>query len=310
MGTHSGKESIMRCEWKRKAFICPECGGRAKTIHQYHGRRKLLHEIKSDGERIYLDVPNLRLKCSLCGKVFILRSQSIFPWVRFTSHVFILILDRLRHFSFKQVAQWSGMSPTTLRAYTRKYLKNELDWKVFEKQEKIRLGMDEHSISGRKKMALLIVELVSSTPVAVLSTHKKEELLRFLDKISPYAKRKIDEVVIDLRAGYKRAIKQALPSHVRVVADPFHVIRDANKRLDDERKVAEEVYFALNGRRIKIPKRCLMTGKERLRGKRKREVEKILAKYDNIKVFYHFKERIPLQGKNLSRSREDTFQYH
>ena len=44
-----------------------------------------------------------------------------------------------------------------------------------EKQEKIRLGIDEHSISGRKKMALLIVELISSTPVAVffIPTKKK-----------------------------------------------------------------------------------------------------------------------------------------
>jgi len=55
-----------------------------------------------------------------------------------------------------------------------------LTWKVFDNQEKIRLGVDEHSISGRKKMALLVVELVSSTPIAVLYTHKKEEFLRFL----------------------------------------------------------------------------------------------------------------------------------
>jgi len=33
------------------------------------------------------------------------------------------------------------------------------------------------------------------------------------------------------------------------------VVRDANKRLDDERKVAEEACFALNGKRKKIPKR-------------------------------------------------------
>ena len=228
----------------------------------------------------------------MCGKVFILRSQSILPWARFTSHMFILILDRLRHFSFKQVARWSGISLTTLRTYARKYLRNELDWRIFKDQENIRLGIDEHSVSGRRKMALLVVELVFSTPIAILYTHKKEELVRFLDRIPTWAKRKMDEVVIDLRAGYKRAIKKALPSHVRIVADPFHVVRDANKRLDNERKVAEEIHFALKGTKIKIPKRCLMTGKERLRGKRRREVEKILAKYDNIRVFYHFKERI------------------
>jgi len=122
--------------------------------------------------------------------------------------------------------------------------------RIFENQEKIRLGIDEHSISGRRKMALLIVELVSSTPVAILPTHRKEELLRFLNKIPSYTKRKIDEVVIDLNQGYKNAIKKALP-HVRIVADPFHLVRDANKRLDDERRIAEEVYFALNNTRTR-----------------------------------------------------------
>ena len=170
-------------------------------------------------------------------------------------------------------------------------MKNELDWRVFDNQEKIRLGIDEHSISGRKKMALLVVELVSSTPVAVLPTHRKEELLRFLDKIPAWAKRKIDEVAIDLNQGYKNAIRKALP-HVRIVADPFHVVRDANKRLDDERRIAEEACFALEGKRIRIPKRCLMMGRERLRGRKKQKTQEILSQYENIRVFYHFKERI------------------
>ena len=200
------------------------------------------------------------------------------------------IMDRLR-IIFKQVANPCGISPATLRKYARVLLRNELDWKVFEKQEKIRLGIDEHSISGRKKMALLVVELVSSTPVAVLPTHKKEELAGFLNTIPPYAKRKIDEVVIDLNSGYKNAIRKALP-HVRIVADPFHVVRDANKRLDDERKVAEEVYFALNNTRRRIPKRCLMMGKEKLRGRKKQKVEEILSQHEDIRVFYHFKEKV------------------
>jgi len=286
-----GEESIIFCEWKRSSYLCPECGEKTKTIHQYHGRRKVLHEIKSDRKRIYISYPNIRLKCTKCSKVFTLRSKSIFPWLRVTSFMLLSILDRLRSSSFKQVANLCGISPTTLRKYARILLKNELDWRIFQNQEKIRLGIDEHSISGRKKMALLVVELVSSTPIAVLYTHKKEEFLRFLDTIPSYAKRKIDEVVIDLNQGYKNAIRKALPQ-VRVVADPFHVVRDANKRLDDERRIAEEVYFVLEGRRIRIPKRLLMMGQEKLRGRKKQKVDEILSQHDNIRVFYHFKERI------------------
>ena len=296
-----GEESIIFCEWKRSSYLCPECGKKVRNVHQYHGRRKVLHEIKSDRERVYVSYPNIRLKCKGCSKVFTLRSKNILPWLRITSHMLLSIMDRLRSSSFKQVANLCGISPATLRKYARVLLKNELDWRIFDNQEKIRLGIDEHSISGRKKMALLIVELISSTPIAILPTHRKEELLRFLDKIPSYAKRKIDEVVIDLNQGYKNAIKKALPQ-VRVVADPFHLVRDANKRLDDERRIAEEVYFVLEGKRIRIPKRPLMMGREKLRGRKKQKVDEILSQYENIRVFYRFKERIRFLYKAANRS--------
>ena len=96
----------------------------------------------------------------------------------------ISIFDRLKRLSFKQVAEWAGMSQRTLRKYTKRFLKSELDWNIFQDQNKIRLGMDEHSISGRQKMALLVVELVSSTSVAILESHRKEELVSSLETIT------------------------------------------------------------------------------------------------------------------------------
>ena len=64
----------------------------------------------------------------------------------------------------------------------------------------------------------------------------------FLDKIPPYAKRKIDEVAVDPNQGYKNAIKKAFPQ-LRVVADPFH-LGIIDKKLDDERK--QERRFTLS----------------------------------------------------------------
>ena len=287
-----GEKAIVHLEWRKIEGICPQCGDRVRDLHQDHGRRKLLHEIGSDGKRVYLDIPNLRCRCRFCGKIFPLRSQGTFPWSRVTAHMLVSIFDRLRRLSFKQVAEWTGMNHRTLRNYAKRFLKKELNWEVFRNQEKIRLGLDEHSISGKRKMALLIVELVSSTPVAVLESHKKEELVRFLEKVPSWVKERMDEMVIDLQAGYRNAIQEALPSHVKIVADPFHVVRDANKRLDEERRVSEEVYFAMKGVRRRIPKRILMKAEERLHLFQKAKVKKILSENENLEVFYRFKERV------------------
>lgn len=141
-------------------------------------------------------------------------------------------------------------------------------------------------------MALLIVELVSSTPVAILESHTKEELVHFLKKIPAWVTQRMDEVVIDLQAGYRNAVEEALSSHVKIASDPFHVVRDANKRLDEERRASEEVYFATEGVRRRIPKRILMKAEERLHLFQRTKVEKILNENENLEVFYRFKERI------------------
>ena len=285
-----GAENIIHLEWKRKEYICPQCGRKVRNLHQNHGRRKFLHEIGSDGKRVYLDVPNLRCACRSCRKIFTLRCQGTFAWSRVTAHMLVSIFDRLKSLSFKQVAEWTGMSHRTLRKYTKRFLKSELDWNVFQDQEKIRLGMDEHSISGRRKMALLVVELVSSTPVAVLESHRKEELVHFLETIPAWVKERMDEVVIDLQAGYRNAVQEALPSQVKIASDPFHVVRDANKRVDEQRRVLEEVYFAMKGVRRRIPKRILMKGEERLFLSQKTKVERILS--ENEREFSNSKELV------------------
>ena len=128
---------------------------KVRNVHQHYGRRKVLHEIKGDRERVYISYPNIGLKCKGCSKVFTLRSKSILPWLRITSHMLLSIMDRLR-IIFKQVANLCGISPATLRKYARVLLRNEHNLRVFDNQEKIRLGIDGHSISGRKKMALLV----------------------------------------------------------------------------------------------------------------------------------------------------------
>ena len=128
--------------------------------------------------------PTCGVGVDLAGKYSLSRPPGTFAWFRVTSHMLISIFDRLKRLSFKQVAEWAGMSQRTLRKYTKRFLKSELDWNIFQDQNKIRLGMDEHSISGRQKMALLVVELVSSTSVAILESHRKEELVSSLETIT------------------------------------------------------------------------------------------------------------------------------
>ena len=74
-----------------------------------------------------------------------------------------------------------------------------------------------------------------------------------------------------------------------IVVDPFHVIADANRRMDEARRIEQDVNFK---RRIKIPKKIFLVGRERLSEEAKQKVDKLLDKYPGLRGFYRAKEKI------------------
>ncbi|KWW96957.1 hypothetical protein TR75_11135 [Hydrogenibacillus schlegelii] len=58
----------------------------------------------------------------------------------------------------------------------------------------------------------------------------------FLKRLPESVRKKIRAVTIDLKESWKKLIQRVLPE-ARVVADPFHVLQDASRRVDEARRV-------------------------------------------------------------------------
>ena len=95
-----------------------------------------------------------------------------------------------------------------------------------------------------------------------------------------------------MKLSYKNAIEQVLGYQVKIYTDPFHLAKDANKRVDEERMASEAAYFSEKGTKKRIPKRVLMKANERLSSSGRRKLETILKEDDSLKVFYDFQKRI------------------
>jgi len=66
-----------------------------------------------------------------------------------------------------------------------------------------------------------VVEIISSTPLCVLKSDTKEEVLNFLKGIPEDIKKKIVEIGIDMKAGYRNAIKEVFGPSFSFAVDPF-----------------------------------------------------------------------------------------
>jgi len=63
-----------------------------------------------------------------------------------------------------------------------------------------------------------------------------------------------------MKDGLRKAAEAVFPS-ARVVVDPFHVIADSNRRMDEARRIEQDVY---QKRKVKIPKKIFLIGGESL----------------------------------------------
>ena len=99
---------------------------------------------------------------------------------------------------------------------------------------------------------------------------------------------KVKEVCIDMRDGLRKPTEAVSPS-AKVVVDPFRVIADANRRMDEARRIEQDVH---GKRKVKIPKKIFPVGREKLSDEKREQVDRLLEKYPELKGFYWAKQTI------------------
>ncbi|GBF53909.1 mobile element protein [Microcystis sp. 0824] len=99
-----------------------------------------------------------------------------------------------------------------------------------------RLGIDEIAlVKGQKNYCAVLVNLDTGKLIAILENRTQEELRETLTSWGKEVLEQIEEVSIDLWLPYKNLVKELMPS-AEVVADRFHVMKQINQELDEQRK--------------------------------------------------------------------------
>lgn len=91
---------------------------------------------------------------------------------------------------------------------------------------------------------------------------------------------------------------EGLFPRAKVVVDPFHVIADSNKRIDEARRIEQDVF---RNRKVRIPRKIFLIGREKLSDEKKQKVNDLLDKYPGLKGFYWAKEKIRELYRQQSR---------
>ena len=261
---------------------CPHYGSTKLYRHGVCKPREVLHTW-SNGKKVYLELNLCRWKCRHCGHTFTEGMESVRSRSRLTRQAEAEVLWQLKDRNFSQVRRELGMGYGTLR----RLLEREIDegsLGFIQDEDEIYLGIDEHSFRHQEPVHTL-TEVKQRRVLGILRDDRIATLNKFLGKIPGD---KVKEVCIDMKDGLRKAAEAVFPS-ARVVVDPFHVIADSNRRMDEARRIEQDVY---RKRKVQIPKKIFLVGREKLNEEKRQRVDKLLEKYPGLKGSYWAKEKI------------------
>jgi transposase len=225
----SGEGVIVTVRLRRRRRVCAGCGQLAGHVH---GRRlKRWRHLDLGASRCFIECELRRVWCPDCG----VRSEAV-PWARAGSH---------HTRDFEDVVAWLAqqMAKTPITRLLRigwDTVGNIIERVVADRIDHARLdhlvaiGVDEISYRRGQRYLTTVVDHQTGGIVWCAPGRNAQTLQGFFDLLGQ-RKESIAAVSIDMSGGYQQAINASIP-HADVCFDPFHVVRLAQRAVDQVRR--------------------------------------------------------------------------
>jgi len=274
---------VVRVGPAKRTALCPHCGQRTGRRHARGKERRLWHGMV--GRRtVDLVTRAPRLWCRACHKAFTMPLPGVARWQRRTQEAEVFLRYELRSQSFGTVTAKTGVGYWALLQVVRRALP-EVNWTELlqgAKGKGLALGLDEHSFR-HQDMATTLTELWQHRLLTILPDDRQKTLDEHLEALPSEVKQAVREVCIDMKEGFLSVVERRLPEAL-VVVDPFHVIQDANKRLDEARRLEQQMNTC------PLKKTPFLLGKEKLYPSQRAYLKEVFQRYPVLKEFYTVKE--------------------
>lgn len=279
----------------RKTAVCPRCLKRTKTGYDKQPERVLLHT--SIGEQLlYLHISPRRFICPCTpSKPFIEKLPGIIGRRRTTTRFDGELLEHLSGQSFKTVERKLSLSYPAARARLEASVDpSVLRWDALSNLSEIHLGLDGHHLVN-KRFVETVAEVKQRIPLGILPGITKTILEKGFKSCPEEIRAKVRSVNVDMDDGTINTAKSIFHNAV-IVIDHFHVIADANHRLNEARLIEQELINQERAKKtlgkIDIPIQLMRLAKEHLHTDEKTDLEKLFQQYPRLKIWYVAKEKL------------------
>lgn len=287
---------VGRIESKNQKATCPHCGLESDKLHQNH--RHLVKDLPISGQPVYLQVNRRQFKCNNCRKPFSEELDFVASKRTYTKRLAENILEQLKEGDILNVSRRNDVTEEEIQRMIED-IAEEITEPDLSKLK--RLGIDEIAlVKGQKNYCAVLVNLDTGKLIAILEKRTQEELKKTLTGWGKDVLEQIEEVSIDLWLPYKNLVKELMPS-AEVVADRFHVMKQINQELDEQRRAEKRAVEAQKNKKQKAEKEAklevlkrskysLLKNEEDLTEPQKIKLEAIKENFPSLKKMQELKE--------------------
>ncbi len=222
---------FLRLEKRELKVKCPCCESLTDKLHQNHWY--VVRDLAFGEQQIYLKVNRRQMRCDQCGHKFSEELNLVKKKRNYTERLRNKIIKEVLSSDIKNVAIRYGFSEQEVETMLKE-LGAELMKKKPENLQ--RLGIDEIAVvKGQKNYYVVLIDLDQGIVLGIIENRKKAEIEKYLEAWGEEVLGQIQEVSIDLWQMYKNIAEKLIPQ-AEVIADRFHVMKQVQDELDQERR--------------------------------------------------------------------------
>lgn len=280
---------------RRKTADCPRCHRRTKTGYDTQPTRTILHTTIGT-QLVFLHIAPRRFICSCTpDKPFREKLPGVSGARSTTERFDAELMHHLSGQAFSTITGKLGLPYPSQRLRLTEAVDPLVPrWDLVSSLSEIHLGMDGHHVVN-KRFVETITEVKQGIPLGILPNNKKITMQTALSSCPSEIADRIKTVTVDMDDGAIAAIRNIFHGAL-VVIDHFHVIQDANHRLDEARRIEQEAINFERGKRararLEIPCKLMRMAKEHLGPPEQIALSALLNRYSRLKVWYDCKEQV------------------
>lgn len=240
-------------ELPRKEHICPACGTVTSCVHDY--RVQVIKDIPL-GRNTYLHLKKRRYRCPECGKRFAEKNSFLSRYQRKTNRLTASVINAFRkaHSATEIAEQYNVSVSTALRIF------DLVSYQPKELPEVLSIDEFKGNAGGQKYQTIL-TDLKKKKILDILPNRYEADLVSYFKQFP--SRMSVKYFVCDMNPHFRSVAKACFPK-AKIVADKYHVVRQAvwameRVRKEEQKKLSKRfrIYFKRSRYLLNKPKETL-----------------------------------------------------